>query len=270
MSRWHILIWLTLLFLLQAASLASPAPRALNADQRSRLRTRLERIFYEQDLLIRNQKVDRADLRQQEREFRTLKVFERIPFRDDYPGIQESLTTSAREKKLKVSGFSPLPRSRKNPPNVPFTWVTDKSPSFRLSNEQLVEQLPFKIEVRGDRPTIEAWIRSWPEDQLRLTRVDSLSPRKGGGDRWALRGHAFRFREVKFPTLEPRDPFEILPAWAQEDPNHFSHLEPVLWSFVARTRAITSQARPLYRTREEMQLNAARISFFISLAVPRS
>jgi hypothetical protein len=255
------------------AALASPKP-ALTAVEKDRLRWKLETLFNEQDLLIRNQKVDRSDIRHQVKEFEALKVFERIPFKEDIAGLKTSLATTSKERGLELVSFKPLPRARKAPKAVPSALYTDQDPGFRLSDEQLAEEIPFRAVVRGDAAKVRAWVLAWPEEQMRLAEPEGRSVdksiRKLGPDRWEVKAHAFRFRDIKFPALKARDPLELLPAWARRNPDRFAAAEPLLWRFVERTHGISPEAGPLYRNREEMLLNSARLSYFIARAVPRN
>lgn len=266
------------LLILASSLLAFPAwaktPEGLHPSQQGALRAKLERIYYEQDLMIHNQKVDRSDLRHQQKEFEALKVFERIPFQDDIAGLKSGLEDSSRDKGVKLISFklAPKPRDRSLP--VPSSMYSDENPSFKLTDDQLTERIPFQVVVQGDQAAVRAWVKSWPEDQMRLTVLDDVVGARKPirallKDRWQIQAHAFRFREVKFPTLEPRDPLDLLPTWAQRDPDRFAAAEPLLWSYVLKTHAISPAARPLYRLREDILLNDARMSFFMARAAPR-
>ena len=263
---------MTLLVELPIGLLALPTP-AKCALQNERLRTRLETLFNEQDLMIRNQKVDRGDLEHQLKEFEALKTFQRIPFRTDIAGLKSSLQEAAQERGLKFESLKVLPHSGKMKKSVPISMYTDENPRFQLTDDQIAEKIPFKAIVRGERGAVRAWILAWPEEQMRIAEPVGRSPdqsmRRIGKDRWEVQAHAFRFRDIKFPTLRPRDPLKLLPPSVRHDPRVFSKKEPLLWSFVTRTQAISPKALPLYRLREELLLNSARMSFFVAKAVPR-
>jgi hypothetical protein len=255
------------------ALIASPNTYAESTQlQDARLRSKLERIYYEQEFLIRNERVDRSDLKHQEKQLEALKVFERIPFREDLPGLRSGLDDSARERGLKLISLRRGAKARTQVPPVPSKVYSDQNPPFKLSEEQLLEKIPLTLVVKGERANVLAWMGAWREDQLRLTEpsatraADSIRP--AGPGRWSIQARTFRFREVKFPTLEPRDPLSVLPAWAQLDKDRFAKAEPLLWQIVAKTRAISPHARPLFRNREQMQLNAARMSVFLAKAGP--
>jgi hypothetical protein len=255
--------------LISALALAHVEPPRLSPSEHDRLRARLERVFFEQDLMIRNQKVEASDLRHQEKEFEALKVFERIPFQDDLPGLRSSLDDSSRDHGLKIASVRFPHRSHREPAAPPSHLLSDERPSFQLTDQQLVDRIPFVAVVEGSEGDVRSWIRSWPDDQLRLAEADEVQPAPGSANRWRVKAHAYRFREVKFPTLEPREPLELLPAWARKDPETFARAEPQLWSYVERTHAIRSQALPLYHVREHLLLNGARMSFFIARVTPR-
>jgi len=276
MSHWYRALFFVSAFLF--ASLCSVGSlraqegqgvQALSSREKDLLRSRLERIYYEQDLMIRNQKVDRSDVKHQEQEFNALKVFERIPFREDIAGLRASLEQSSQEQGLKLGRFKLRPKTSKKPSAIPSKMYSDENPNFKLTNEQLAESIPFEAVVQGNLDAVRAWIHSWPEDQMRIAVAEEPSPRPLGENRWEIHAHAFKFRETRFPTLEPREPLEVLPNWARRHPDRFAQAEPVLWSYVERTHAISSQARPLFELREQMLLNSARMSFFVAQAAPR-
>ena len=172
--------------------------------------------------MIRNEKVDRSDVRHQEREFEALKVFVRIPFSEDLPGLKESLALSSKDSGLKLVDFKasskrPKPGARRAGP--PPSMYSDENPSFKLTDDQLAERIPFEAVVEGDKRSVEAWIRSWATEQMRLAVAESRQPEPLGQRRWRVRAHAFRFRDVRYPELEPREPLEVLPGWAGEIPS---------------------------------------------------
>ena len=242
---------------------------SLSDFERDRLRYKLETLFNEQDLMVRNQKSDRSDLNRQQREFEVLKVLQRIPFKEEIAGLRSELNASAREKKLKVLSFQPLPRTQRANPQLPDSVYTDQQPRFRLNDQQLVETISFRVTVEGEEGSVKEWIASWPDDQMRLTEAEGAPrPRKGGKNRWSIRARAFRFRDIKFPSLKARDPKELLPQWARRDPESFARQEPLLWRLVEKIHAVAPKARPLYRQREDLILNSQRMSFFVSKAVP--
>jgi hypothetical protein len=253
-------------------ALSSTTP-ALQPEQHQRLRYKLETLFNEQDLMIRNQKVDHSDVAHQRKELEALKVFERIPYKADIAGLQENLRESSKRRGLKLITFKALQgKTKASAKRVPESLYTD-DPAFRLTPAQLAEEVPFRAVLQGDKPSVLTWMESWPDDQLRLTE-----PRGGNPDsaikglpngQWEIQAHAFRFRDIKFPTLKARDPIELLRREGVRTPETLAQTDPLLWSFVTRIRELAPQARPLYHTREDLLLNSAIMSFFVSKAVPR-
>lgn len=260
------------IFLALPTAIASLAPPALDAVQRDRLRFKLENLFNEQDLMIRNQRVDASDVAHQRRQFAELKVFDRIPFIADLPGLLRDLTASAEQSGLQITAFQRLRLVSIPSRPVPLTLYTDE-PRFKLAADQLAEAIPFKVIVRGASTRIREWVKNWPTHQLRITELSTpsfkSSVRSLHGGRWEIRATAYRYREIRFPTLKARDPVALLPRWAVADPKHFARHEPVLWEFVERIKNIAPRAKPLYRGRAEMLLNDARMSFFLSKVAPR-
>ncbi len=252
---------------------AALTPPSLSDIERSRLRYRLENLFNEQDLMIRNQKVDKSDIEHQRKEMEALRVYDRIPFKNDIPGLRTSLVTTAKTHALTIQAFKLLPMPRARPRPVPQWIYTDVQPAFRFSEDQLVKQIPFAVTVRGDEEAVRNWMTSWATDQWRLAepiRASQKSPiRKVGAGLYEVSGRAFRFTPVQFPQLRTRDPIALLPAWAAHSPQKFAQQEPMIWDYVTRIRGIAPQARPFYRNRERMLLGSARMSFFISRAVSR-
>lgn len=246
--------------------------KTLSREEHDRLRYRLETLFNEQDLLVRNEKSDRSDIEHQRREFEVLKVYERIPFQEDLPGLRKSLDESARAAGVKVVSFGKrAAAASKRASRVPDSVYTDQKPPFRLRDEHLVEAIPFRARVEGDEASVKRWIESWPEDQMRLAEPEGEPLRLAGSEgtgRWEVRARAFRFREIKFPTLKARDPAQLLPRWAVKDPARFAREEPLLAGLVRKIRAVSPQAKPLYRHREDLILSHQRMSFFVSKAVP--
>jgi hypothetical protein len=248
---------------------AEPAPDP----QLKQLRQRLERIYYEQDLLVRNERGEAADLQHQEQELEALEVYGRIPFAEDITGLKRSLQRSATGQGLKLVGFERTGSVPPRGPKAPSKVFTDQAPPYRLGEGQIVHRILFRAKVRGSRARVLGWIRSWPSELLRLAEAETRDPGRSispaGSGIWLVRAHAFRFDpKVKFPTLEPRDPMSVLPAWARREPDRFARERPQLWSYVTRVRERAPRARPLYKAREQTLLNTARLEFFLSKAAP--
>jgi hypothetical protein len=247
------------------AVMAAPAPRpTLTATERSSLRYHLQNLWSEMDLLVRNQETDEKDLRRQDREFALFRVFDRIPFEPRIPELKKELSTSAQKYGLEISLLQ-IQRNLKEPPAPPKEIYTDKRP-FHFSKEQLYETLRLKISGRGSIKDVQRWLDSW--DDILLRYVEPLGPITRTPRGWQVQAAAYRFRNVNFPRLKPRDPVTLLPAWARKDPGAFAQAEPQLWNYVTRIRAKTSEAELPYENRRKFLLNAARMSFFLSKALP--
>jgi hypothetical protein len=257
------------LLLMVSAPVLASVPN-LSPQERENLRYRLEGLYNEVDLLVQNQKVDQSDVRRQEREMAALKVYERIPLRADAPGLKRSLGESAKSYGIRIEAVQ-LRRSRRPAPAaVPSSVYSDAR--FRLSQDQLVEEIPFRVVFSGDRARARDWVRAWPADQMRLAEpvagYDNFAVEPAGRGRWAVEARAFRFRATRFPRLRPRDPAALLPAWARRRPGDFARAEPVLWSFVTRARRRIPLTPSLYAGRSRFLLNDARMSFFLAKAMP--
>jgi hypothetical protein len=239
----------------------------LGTEQKEGLRFRLENLFNEVDLIIKNQDVDRSDVRRQNKEMEALRVFERIPFQDDLSGLKKQLEMSAHDKGLKLLGISVISRYGQSATLPKVVFSDDRR--FRLTADQVAERINFTVKVEGKKEALLRWMQSWRDGQLRLVEADGtpvteLAIRQN----WMIRAHAFRFRKIRFPRLQVRDPFSVLPKWARKDPALFSKKEPLLWSFVNRTRRLTPRAQPFYEIRREFLLNQARLDFFFSKTLP--
>jgi hypothetical protein len=258
---------------ISAVAFSSPAFPTLDRDQHDRLRYKLETLFNEQDLLIRNQRVDHSDVAHQLHDFETLKVFQRIPFKPEIQGLRQSLKQSSNDHGLKLIDFKLRPKGRGIPVKpLPESLYTD-DPVFRLSDDQIADEIPFSVVVQGAPSAVLSWMEAWPEEQMRLTEPEGKSIpgsiRNLGNSHWQVQAHAFRFRPIRFPSLMPRDPVALLHKEGIVKPEQLAKQDPLLWSFVTRILEISPQARPLYRGREEMLLNSAQMSFFVAKAVPR-
>jgi hypothetical protein len=84
--------------------------------------------------------------------------------------------------------------------------------------------------------------------------------------RFAVRARSYRFRELRYPRLRPRDPLELLPSWARRQPERFASQEPILWDYVKRIREKIPETPGLYEQRAEFLLDSARMSFFMTKA----
>jgi hypothetical protein len=248
--------------------LAQASVPKLSAQDRQQLRFRLENLFNEVDLLVRNEKVDRSDLARQERDFEGLKVYERIPLKEDWSGLKADLERSASAHQLKLVQLTRLPALSSRAPAVPASVFNDSG--FRLRTEQVVAEVPFRVVVSGEAGRVREWVRSWLDEQMRLAEpregLENFSLHKAGERRWSLEARAFRYLPVSFPRLKPRDPITLLPDWARRSPDEFARAEPVLWGFVTRAREIIPRTEHPYEARSRFLLMDARMSFFLSKA----
>jgi hypothetical protein len=269
------IFFLSVLFFSIPVFAATQATGRLGATERDLLRHQLEVQFNEVDLLIKNKNADQNDVDRQLRDFSGLKVFDRIPFEENLAGLKKDLTDSAKDQGLSVDDVQVTSRSA-NPPAPPKVLYTDGKP-YHLSDDQLAQKIYFRATVSGSREGVVKWISSWQEGQLRLVEPEGgygklpIAPAKGSSSakpRWVVKAHAFRFRDVKYPELLPRDPIRLLPRWAQMSPSRFSKAEPKLWQIVEDTRALIPDARPMYDKKSEFLLNAARMDFFVKKATP--
>lgn len=265
-----------LLLLLPTLALASPAPPSpsqavpsLNDSQRAALRYRLENLWNEVDLIIRNGKSELVDLGRQQRNFEMFAVFERIPMTEGLGALKSELAETAGKRGLKLLS---LRKTGATPPpaGIPRSIVTDARPPFRLTPEKIAQEIRLEVTVRGDEAALRSWISGWEEEVMRVIELDerpgsisvvATDPKRNS---WTVRARAWRFHPIRFPQLKPRDPREVLPSWARRAPEAFARKEPLLWSFVTRIEKSRDRAAEPYRRRGEFLLNNARMEFFLS------
>jgi hypothetical protein len=255
-------------------STAAPARGALEPVARDRLRDRLQRLFDDSDLLVKNRRADRADRKRQEREAAYLRLHDRIPPDDRLDPLKTELGVSAEAHELDLIRFELIEKSEQREP-VPPAVVADGG--FRLREDQLVQRIRFRLVARGERARIEEWLRHWGRDLVRLVEPEpgferpALKRVPGHANWWQLTAVAWRFRDIRFPKLVPRDPVAVLPEWARADPTRFAREEPPLWRLIERTRALRPEAQPLFEERRAFLLEQARFEFFLrkSLASER-
>lgn len=256
-----------LLGLLLNFNLLGQTEHSLKPSEKASLRFHLENLSNEIDLLIRNQKIDRSDVKKQERDFANLRTLERIPLKRNIPSLKSELIESAKPLNLQLqhmetTGYSPPGKK------IPSLVLTS-DPPFRLNEDQLVEKIQFTITVQGTEDQLNEWVHHWPNQLIRYVEFESKKERrpihsKAAKPIWILKAHTFRFREIRFPKLRPKNPRDLLPAWAKQNPGAFSAQEPVLWSFVKKIEQLAPQATPCYDIRSQFLLNDARLSFFLS------
>lgn len=246
-----------------------PTPH-LTEKQRHTLRFHLQNIFNEFDLLIRNQKVDEADLAKQGRTITALKIYERIPFAPQLDSLRKQLAQSAQASQIKLLEFKSLQVRPSRLAPMPKT-LTHQDGFFRPKPHQLVQEIPFQIRVSGNLAQIEAWTRSWKEDLMRLAELEHLhrgSPSQPA--QYLIRAHAFQFKKVEFPKIIPPRAKDYLPKWAAQDPDLFSQQEPLLWDLITQSDRLRPLTPPLYQKRGKFLLEGGRIDFFLSKAMPSS
>lgn len=240
---------------------------ALSAQEKASLRYHLKNLFNEVDLLNKNRKADDADLKRQEKDLDGLKVYQRIPLQRNLPELKRQLTASAKNFGLSLTDFHFL-RLRSDSEPIPQKVFTADS-SFHLRPDQVAETIEFQVTVLSateGKQAVTQWVDSWLTEVMRLTEVrPGPHPIQAlPGNRWSIESSAFRFRPIRFPTLVPRAPRSLLPAWAKSNPQEFAEKEPFLWDLLIQTERIIPETGPLYRNRSKFLLNDARLSFYLA------
>jgi hypothetical protein len=246
----------------------------LSAEQRDRLRYRLENNSNELELLVLNQGSDKSDLARQKRDVEGLQVYQRIPFKDEIDSLSKQMKSSAEDQNLKLMNLKVIGRSAAPAKKIPAEVKTDEK--FRLTEDQLVEKIQLEAQVTGTKEQVKAWVDSWQEQQMRLVEPKGgygsypITPTKSsdGKSAWIVKAQTFKFKEVQYPKLLPRDPLEVLPAEARKNPEAFAAAEPLLWKLIQKSKALTPKAAPMYEAKREFMLNQARMDFFLSKALP--
>ena len=232
----------------------------LTREDSERLKYKLQNIYNENELLLRNGRVDRSDIRLQERQFSALRVFDRIPFEDKWESLSGELEQSAKSFGIKLIRIE-RQKTKKVFLAPPKKVFSDERP-YRLTDDQLAEVIPFRLQITGERSAVDGWIQSWPDKVVRLIESEGTSGK--GPNRWLIRAHAYRFRDIRFPEIVPRDPIQFLPASAIKDPSRLASSAPELWKLITDIRQLRKQTASLYRNRGEFLLNGARMVFFVS------
>ena len=249
--------------------------QALSDSERRSLRYHLQNLTNQFELLMSNQKVDEADLAKQGRTVAALKIYERIPFSPKLAELKKELLESAKEASIQIHQFQPRTQPRKSPNHslapMPKTYSVQDG-FFRPKPSQFVQERPFLLLVSGSSKEVEAWIRSWKENLMRLVeleRLETVSAKNNSSrTQYRIRAHAFQFKKVDFPKIIPPRARDYLPQWAQANPDKFSQKEPTLWDFVVRSEKLRPLTPPLYQTRGRFLMEGARIDFFLSKAGP--
>lgn len=253
------------------AEVSPPAKSLLSISEKESLRYHLEGLFNDVDLIIKNRKSRNADLKRQERDLAYLKVYERIPLQRNLPQLKVNLKETAKDHQITLTQIKILGFSKPGKP-IPKSQFADQ-PQFQIEPNQLVEEIRFKMIAQGGVEQIQNWTSSWRTEQMRIVELASSdlgkSIRRLAPKKWEIRARAFRFRNIQYPHLIPRNPKEFLPQWAKQNLGRFAKEEPLLWSFVSRTENLIPEAKPLYQTRSQMFLNDVRMNFFLSKAGPK-
>ncbi|MBC7692082.1 MAG: hypothetical protein H7222_09950 [Methylotenera sp.] len=249
----------------------SSIPRtSLTSQQRDQLRFRLENNTNELELLVKNQKADGSDLNRQKRDEEALQLYQRIPLKDQLDSLTLQMDQSAKAQQVKLVNLRIIGRSSTAAQKIPAEVITDQK--FKLTEDQLVEKIFIEAQVQGSAEQVKAWLDSWQENQMRL-----VEPRGGygsyplvalGKSEWKVLAQAFKFKDIQFPKLKPRDPLEVLPVTAKKNPQDFAKAEPMLWNIVKKSQTLLPQALPLFEAKREFKLNEARMNFFLSKALP--
>lgn len=234
---------------------------SLSLKEKESLRYHLENIFNEVDLLIKNHRLEASDLERQKHMMSEMKMFERIPFRSKISNLKDQLKKLSKDHRLTWINFTLLPK--KTVPKAPPKTM-DTHSEWRLSEENFVEVFHFKVKLKGSQQNITQWVKS-SLNQLRLVELESEDPSLSiqliGHQLWEVQARTFRFRNIQFPHLLPRNPRGLLPAWAKRNFNEFAQLEPLLWNFIVKTEAKIPEALQYYPLREQFLLNDARLNY---------
>lgn len=266
--HFNFLAILLALAVLSLSPLSIPAravetrPR-LSPTERESVRFRLQNLFNEADLAIKNQKVNESDQRRIEREFEALRVYDRIPRHEEWASLKQQLDRSAKLEGLKLNSLKKIKSQAPKPARVPESIYSDGS-RFQLTEDQVAEPVLFEAEVQGSRDGVRRWIQAWRETQVRYAETEggrAVTATKEDG--FIVKGRAFKFRDIRFPKIKQRDPFSVLPDWAKRDPKAFAQDEPRLWKYVTDTRELAPQAHPLLASRREFLTLKARLEFYI-------
>ena len=229
----------------------------IQTSERDSLRYHLENLRNELRLLIKNQKVDRADLDKQKRDLTMLKVYDRIPLERGLTGLEKDLTHGAKNQGLKLTGFNVILLS-KSQQKIPPSLTTNQT-SFHLSHDQIVETIYFEFQLKGPASVIQSWVNGWSDSQKRIIELnpgESVAPLVH--PHWRVQAHAYRFRPIRFPQLRARIPEK---ASVKGD--------PFLLNVIHEIQELSLNSPPLYAIHEQFLLNDARLTFFLSKSVSR-
>ncbi|OFZ19731.1 MAG: hypothetical protein A2X94_16905 [Bdellovibrionales bacterium GWB1_55_8] len=243
------------LLLIVSVAAAAPVPKPVPPS--GRYVFRLQNLSDEFEMLIKNERSERSDVRRQEREMAFLRVYDRIPLKTDLPGLRRQLANSSKAAGIQFLKLDLIKRSPSGAP-VPRSVRSDK-PRFRFSEEQLVETLEFEMKVSGKEEGVKKWLEALPDDLLRLVDTKDSSLKMLRADTWSIRARTFRFRQVQFPKIIPPDPRALENSPPRSD--------PVVAEWIRRADELRLRAAPLYAIRARILLNSARLSFYASKTV---
>ncbi|MFL5814133.1 MAG: hypothetical protein ACJ763_11195 [Bdellovibrionia bacterium] len=259
---------------------------SLTESERSSLRFRLENIWNEVDVTVRNSNADKKDVQRQEREFKALQVFTKIPLATASAtkpsAVNADIKKSLQRFGLKLNESKLLDSTKPDRP-IPAVMPQDAQ-SFRFTEDQLAQKLRLELTLTGSKKQLQEWMDSWnaaiePESQVKPAATPptpymewdpaalTTLPEMLSENQWKVHVLAYYFRDIQYPKLQPQDPLQILPDWAKKNPEQFKAQEPLLWGLVEKTQATTPKALPGYETKARFQLNAARMTFFTSKVV---
>jgi hypothetical protein len=226
---------------------------SLSDSQRSSLRFKLENLYNQVDLAVRNQHADESDLKRQVQTSEALRIYDRIPFQPKLGEVLPQLIESAHDSKVTVKDFK---------------WLDAKTHNVSLSKqaEKVAEAFPFRFIAEGTEARVRTWIHGWTDSVVRIIEpeggVQSPKIQAVGKNLWLVEARAFRFKNVRAPRITLEDPQSLLPEWAKKNPQLFAQQEPVLWNLVQKTEKSAPRAAELLPTHEVFRLNEFRLGFF--------
>jgi hypothetical protein len=259
---------------------------ALSDEERGSLRFRLENIWNEVDLMVRNANADKKDVQRQEREFKALQVYTKLPVADANAlkpaAVQADLKKSMQRFGLTLNDSKILESTKPDRP-LPAVMPQDAK-EFKFTEDQLVQKLRLDLTLTGTKKQLQDWMNSWntitePESQDKPSATPATHymewdpsalttlPEMLSETKWKVHVLAYYFRDIQYPKLQPQDPLQILPDWAKKNPEQFKAQEPLLWGLIEKTQTTLPQALPGYGTKARFALNAARMTFFTSKIV---
>lgn len=255
----------------------------LTESERGSLRYHLENLWNEVDLMVRNASSDKKDVQRQEKEFKALQVYSKIPVASANAikpaAVNSDLKKSAQRFGLNLTESKLLETSK---PDRPIPEVMPKdAQEFRFTDDQIAQKLRMDLTLTGTKKQLQDWMNSWtsvpePEGQDKPSpnpvtpylewdpAALTTLPEMISETKWKLHVVAYYFRDIQYPKLQPQDPLQLLPDWARKNPEIFKAQEPLLWGLVEKTQATIPQSLPGYETKARFALNSARMTFFTS------